>query len=161
MTMKHSGMEPHSNMSLPTLGQSLNYCLQVDEALKSQVPHLPVNRDNSRTCLTEFWRVSNEISPIANTKHELPWWLSGKESACECRRCGFNPWVRRTPWRRKWQPTLVFLPGKPHRQRNLGAKQSLGSKRSDVTQRPNSNNEKRQMSQFLEGKDCLTNTLSI
>ena len=111
MTMKSSGMEPHSSMSLPTLGQSLNF--------KSQVPRLPLNRDNNRTCLTEFWRLLNQISPIANIKHGLPWWLSGKESACQCRRCGFNPWVRRIPWRRKWQPTLVFLPGKSHRQRNL------------------------------------------
>ena len=38
----------------------------------------------------------------------LPWWLSGKEPACQCRRCGFDPWVRKTPWRRKWQPAAVF-----------------------------------------------------
>ena len=31
-------------------------------------------------------------------------WLSGKESACQCRRCGFDPWVRKISWRRKWQP---------------------------------------------------------
>ena len=40
----------------------------------------------------------------------LPWWLSGKESACQCRRCerlGFDPWVRKILWKRKWQPTLV------------------------------------------------------
>ena len=40
----------------------------------------------------------------------LPWWLSGKESACQSRRHGFNPWVRKIPGRRKWQPTPVFLP---------------------------------------------------
>ena len=37
------------------------------------------------------------------------------EPACQCgrlRRCRFNPWVRKTPWRRKWQPTPVFLPEK-------------------------------------------------
>ena len=33
----------------------------------------------------------------------------------QCRRPGFNPWVRKIPWRRKWQPTLVFLLGKFHR----------------------------------------------
>ena len=49
----------------------------------------------------------------------LPWWLSGKESACQCRRPWFNPWVRKIPWRRKWQPTLVFLPGKSHGQRSM------------------------------------------
>ena len=31
--------------------------------------------------------------------------------------CGFDPWVRKIPWRRKWQPTPVFLPGKPYGQR--------------------------------------------
>ena len=39
----------------------------------------------------------------------LPWWLSGKESAYQCRRHGFYPWVGMIPWRRKWQPTPVFL----------------------------------------------------
>ena len=45
-------------------------------------------------------------------------WHSGKESFCQCRRCGFNPWVQKIPWRRKWQPTPVFLPGKSHGQRS-------------------------------------------
>ena len=31
----------------------------------------------------------------------LPWWLSGKESTCQCRRLGLNPWVGKIPWRRK------------------------------------------------------------
>ena len=44
----------------------------------------------------------------------LPWWLSGKEPACQCRKHGFDPWVWKIPWRRKWQPLLVFLPGKLH-----------------------------------------------
>ena len=34
------------------------------------------------------------------------------ESACQCRRCGFDPWVGKIPCRRKWQPTPVFLAGK-------------------------------------------------
>jgi len=51
----------------------------------------------------------------------LPRWVSVKESACQCRRCGFDPWVGKIPWRRKWQPTPVFLPGKFHGQRNLAA----------------------------------------
>ena len=33
-------------------------------------------------------------------------WLSGKESACQCRRLEFNPWVGNIPKRRKWQPIL-------------------------------------------------------
>ena len=47
---------------------------------------------------------------------------SGKESICQCRRrkrCGFDPWVRKIPWRRVWQPITVFLPGEVHGQRSL------------------------------------------
>ena len=39
------------------------------------------------------------------------WWLSGKESSCQCRRHGFDSCVGKTPYRRKWQPTPIFLPG--------------------------------------------------
>jgi len=35
------------------------------------------------------------------------------------RRCGFNPWVGKIPWRRKWQPTPGFLSGESHGQRTL------------------------------------------
>ena len=40
----------------------------------------------------------------------LPWWLWGKESACQFRRPGFNPRVGKIPWISKWQP-IPFLPG--------------------------------------------------
>ena len=50
-------------------------------------------------------------------------WISdssgGKESACNCRRPGFDPWVRKMPWSRGWLPTPVFLPGKSHGQMSL------------------------------------------
>ena len=49
----------------------------------------------------------------------LPWWLSSKEAACQCRRPRFNPWLGKIPWRRKWQPTPVFLPGQSHGHRSL------------------------------------------
>ena len=41
----------------------------------------------------------------------LPWSLNSKKSTFQCRRCkrhGFDPWVRNTPWSRKWQPTPVL-----------------------------------------------------
>ena len=47
----------------------------------------------------------------SSPKPGLPWRLSGKQSACWCRRHGFNPWVGKIPWKRKWQPSLVFLLG--------------------------------------------------
>ena len=49
-------------------------------------------------------------------------WLSGKESACKCkrhRRHGFDPCIGKIPWRKKWLPTSVFLLGKFNGQRNL------------------------------------------
>ena len=52
----------------------------------------------------------------------FPWWLSGKESSCQCRRCRrhrFDSWEGKIPWRRKWQPAPVFLPGESHGQRSL------------------------------------------
>ena len=55
----------------------------------------------------------------ANINYGLPRWLSGKEPACQCRRGRFDPWVRKSPWRRKWQPTPVFLPGESDGQRSL------------------------------------------
>ena len=54
----------------------------------------------------------------------LPRWNSGKKSTCQWRkskRFGFETWVGKTPWSRKWQPTPVFLPGKFHGQRSLAA----------------------------------------
>ena len=47
---------------------------------------------------------------------------SGKKPACQCKkckRCGFNPWVWKIPWRRAWQPTPIFLPGECHGQMSL------------------------------------------
>ena len=57
----------------------------------------------------------------------LPWWLSGKESACQRRRCGLRPWVGKILWRRKWQPTPGFLPGKSHGTEQPARLQSRGS----------------------------------
>ena len=58
----------------------------------------------------------------------FPWWLSGREHICQCRRCRFNPWVGNIPWRRKWQPNPVFLLGKFHGQRSLVSYSPWGHK---------------------------------
>ena len=42
-----------------------------------------------------------------------------KNVGWQCRRPGFSPWVGKIPWRRKWQPTPVLLPGESHGQRSL------------------------------------------
>ena len=46
---------------------------------------------------------------------------------------GFDPWVGKIPWRREWQPTLVFLPGESHGQRSLVGYSPLVLKELDMT----------------------------
>ena len=61
----------------------------------------------------------------------FPGGTSGKESACQCgrhKRCKFNPWVGKIPWRRAWQPLPVFLPVYPWTE-EPGGLQPMGSHR--------------------------------
>jgi len=56
----------------------------------------------------------NKICSIIWCYTVFPGGANGKEPACQGRRhkrCRFDPWVRKIPWRRAWQPTPVFLPG--------------------------------------------------
>ena len=98
----------------------------------------PTGQLNSK--ITQFWHyLPNNINSIRfhklraqfhktapisddNSKSRLlpglSRWLSGRIHL-QCRRHRFDPSVRNIPWKRKWQPTLVFLPGKSHRQRSL------------------------------------------
>ena len=67
----------------------------------------------------------------------FPGGASGKKSSCRSRRhkrCGFNPWVRKIPWRRKWQPTPVSMHGKSHGQRCLVGYCPWGCQESDTTE---------------------------
>ena len=58
---------------------------------------------------------------------------SSEESMCRCRRPGFDPWVGKIPWRKKQQPTPVFLPGKPQGQRSPAGYSSCGCEMFDMT----------------------------
>ena len=49
-------------------------------------------------------------------------------------RCGLDPWDRKIPWKRKWQPTPVFLPGKFHLQRSMGGYNQWDHQESDTTE---------------------------
>ena len=72
-----------------------------------------------------------------SNKHLTSGWGSGKEPACRCRRHRrrrFSPWVRKIPWRRKWQPTPLFLPGESHGQRSLVGYSPWNHKESDRTE---------------------------
>ena len=73
------------------------------------------------------------IFPLYDTLEGFPSWLSSKEFAFQCRKCVFNPRVRKIPWWKKWQPTPVFLPGKSHGQWSLVGYSPWGHKGSDTT----------------------------
>ena len=67
----------------------------------------------------------------------FPGITSGKESTCQCRRHKrrrFDPWLGKIPWRRKWQPPPVFLPGKFSGQRSLVSCSPRSYKESDTTE---------------------------
>ena len=58
-------------------------------------------------------------------------------AGCQCRRqkrCEFDPWVMKFLWRRAWQLTPGFLPGKFHGQRSLVGYSSWGCKELDMTE---------------------------
>ena len=63
----------------------------------------------------------------------LPWWFRWNSVSLQCRRPRFDPWVGKIPWRRKWQPTAVPLPGKSHGQSSLVGYSPRGRKESDTT----------------------------
>ena len=72
-----------------------------------------------------------------NISDGLPGWHNCKEFACQCRsrrRQGFNPWVRKIPLIRKWQPIPVFLPGEFHGQRSLVGYSPWCHKELDMTE---------------------------
>ena len=89
-------------------------CLQISHALGAALPLL-------RT--THLWWPS--IFKVNWVRLGLPRWLCD----CQCRRWGFDPWVRQVPWRRKWQPAPVFLPWEIPWTEEPGGLQSMGSQR--------------------------------
>ena len=75
-------------------------------------------------------------SGVAQTVKRLPAMLpqADLQTQADPGRPGFNPLVGKIPWRRKWQPTPVLLPGKSHGQRSLVGYSSWGHKESDMTE---------------------------
>ena len=72
-------------------------------------------------------------APIGRTR-DFPGGSMVKESACQCRRHRFDPWVKKIPQRKKWQPSPVFLPGKSPGQRILVDYSPWSCKKSDMTE---------------------------
>ena len=113
-------------------------CVQMTIIQSSVCIHSIISLDSnheitSRYYYSHFFFSVDEAEEVKRfAKVRTVRWCSGKESACQCRRCsrrGFDPWVWKIPWRRKWQPTLVFLPRKSHGWRSLVGCSPWGCKR--------------------------------
>ena len=68
-----------------------------------------------------------------STNKYFPVGSDSKESVYHVGDPGFNPWVGKISWKRKWQPTPVFLPGKSHGWRNLVGYSPYGRKESGLS----------------------------
>ena len=77
--------------------------------------------------------------------------LMSLSSCLQCRRLEFDPWVGKIPWRRKWHPIPVLLPGKFHGQKSLAGYGPWGCKESDTT-------ELLHLMSFIESQDKNWNT---
>ena len=103
-------------------GSSLQYsCLENPHGQRSLVGYSPQDRGESGTMeVTYCARMHGGETTVFSV------------SVClQCGRPGFNPWVGKISWRRKWQPTPVFLLGKSHGRRSLVGYSPWGRKESD------------------------------
>ena len=107
-------MEPPSNYSYKNLG----------------------HKENLKYSSLFCWKKKKDVSWMVMLGLGFPSGLvvKKKKSVCQCRRHRFDPWVRRSPWRRKWQPTPVFLPGESHGRGSLVSYSVWGHKESDMTE---------------------------
>ena len=82
--------------------------------LKIELPYNPA------VLLLAIYIKENKKTNSERSMHpDVPWWHSGYSVCLLCGRPWLDPWVGKLPWRRKWQPTPVLLPGKFHGRRSL------------------------------------------
>ena len=104
-------------------GINLNNLLKISIAWYFHILH---NKDNA--ILT--FKFVIKIKKVIQLLWGLPRWRNGKSLPANFRRCGFDLWIRRIPWRKKWQPPPVFLPGKSNGHRSLVGYSSLDHRES-------------------------------
>ena len=102
---------------------------------RSMVSYSPCGRKGSD--MTEQLHYTTLLASQYNSPLYLPRWHSGKESTFQAGNAEthrFDPWIRKLPWRRKWQRTPVFLPGKFHGQKSQVGSSPWDGKESDTTE---------------------------
>ena len=101
--------------------------------------------DSSHTLMTLFMVSVSGVKQSENViQMHMPTlslaFLVAHEPTCQCRRCVFDPWIGHFPWRRRWQPTPAFLPGKSHGKRSWWAMVHGVTKELDMVYWLNNNN---------------------
>ena len=102
---------------------------------------------------------------MAIPSHDKPdiWYEASLVAQWKCsrhRRLRFDPWVGKVPWRRKWQPTPVFLPGKSHGQKSLTGYGPWGRKESDITERLSTHRRKKAETERENSLNCSLNLIA-
>ena len=115
--------ESEVTQSCPTLGNPMNYSL----------PGSSVHGIFQARVL-EWGAIMELYGDTVHIPASWCWWLRRQRICLQRRRPGFNPWVGKIPWSRKWQPIPVSLPGESHGQRSLVGYSLWGHKESDTTE---------------------------
>ena len=115
-------------------------CQTMSQGGKMQIHTIPYCRSfllHEEECESEKTPPRTNACELLQMQWEglgLPWWLRWLRICLQCRRPEFDLSVGKIPWRRKWQPTPVFLPRESPRTEEPGGPQSMGSQRlSDYT----------------------------
>ena len=99
------------NQSTSVFGCRQGSCLSMRAQLSpsiSSIHHEPPYNLNTNVAFTVCWESHlTTLLMSSSLDSGLPRWLSGKESACQCGRHGFGPWVGKIPWRRNRKPTQL------------------------------------------------------
>jgi len=89
--------------------------------------------DLENIILSDVSRKRNIMRYHLYVKSGLCQWLSGKRICPQCRRHDFDPWLGKIPWRRKWQPTPVFLPRKSQGQRSFATVHGVAKSQTQLS----------------------------
>ena len=130
---------PYTFLSLwPSLPELIQYIHQIHLTPHKGVTDLLLLFKNMyKQWNISYRKISNAICGNMVGPRGLPGGASGKEPTCQCRRpkrCRFDPWVGKIPWRRKALPNPVFLPGDSLGQRSLAGYSPYGHKELDMTE---------------------------
>ena len=97
----------------------------------SLLDHIKYTHTHTHTLTHSHWEREQQNIFVWCLGNGLPCGTSGKEPSCQCwicKRCGFDPWVGKIPWRREWRPLHYFCLTIPWTEKS-GRLQSTGSRR--------------------------------